>query len=187
MRIISGKFKNKKLFFPNGNRTRPLKDNVKENIFNILEHAKNLNFEVINSNVVDFYAGTGSFGLECISRKASNVYFVEENSEALETLKKNIKNLGVEKQSQIFSCDVFKFMQNLPMRKKFDLIFLDPPYENKKYIEILKKVKKDDLLNENHIIILHREKNSDNDVSKNLKILENRIYGRSEIFFCRSF
>ena len=78
-------------------------------------------------------------------------------------------------------------MQNLPMRKKFDLIFLDPPYENKKYIEILKKVKKDDLLNENHIIILHREKNSDNDVSKNLKILENRIYGRSEIFFCRSF
>jgi len=66
MRIISGKFKNKKLYFPKNLKTRPLKDSVKENIFNILNHSNNINIEIKNSNVIDLYAGTGSFGLECL-------------------------------------------------------------------------------------------------------------------------
>ena len=75
MRIISGKFKNKKLHFPNNLKTRPLKDSVKENIFNILNHSNNINIEIKNSNVIDLYAGTGSFGLECLSRGTSRVFF----------------------------------------------------------------------------------------------------------------
>ena len=79
MRIISGKFKNKKLHFPKNIKTRPLKDSVRENIFNILCHSNNFNINIQNSNILDLYSGSGSFGLECLSRGASKVFFVEQD------------------------------------------------------------------------------------------------------------
>ena len=88
MRIIGGNFKNKKLYFPKNLSTRPLKDNVKENIFNILSHSNLIDFKFKNSNILDLYSGSGSFGLECISRGASNIFFVENDSIALKFLKK---------------------------------------------------------------------------------------------------
>ena len=90
MRIISGKFKNKKLIFPKNLKTRPLKDSVKENIFNILEHSKKININIKNSNILDLFSGSGSFGLEALSRYSSKVFFVEKDLDALTTLKKNI-------------------------------------------------------------------------------------------------
>ena len=88
MRIIGGKLKNKKINFPKNIKTRPLKDNVRENIFNILLHSNivDINFESVN--VLDLYAGSGSFGIECLSRGASNVIFVEKDLDALFNLKK---------------------------------------------------------------------------------------------------
>ena len=77
MRIISGNFKNKKLNFPKSLKTRPLKDNVKENIFNIIEHSNKIDVRIKNSQVLDLYAGIGAFGLECISRGAKKVSFVD--------------------------------------------------------------------------------------------------------------
>ena len=74
MRIISGNFKNKKLNFPKNSRTRPLKDSVKENIFNILDHSTKIKIRIKNSFVLDLYSGSGSFGLECISRQAAKVF-----------------------------------------------------------------------------------------------------------------
>ena len=88
MRIIGGNFKNKKLYFPKNLSTRPLKDNVKENIFNILSHSNLIDFKFKNSSILDLYSGSGSFGLECISRGASNIFFVENDSIALKFLKK---------------------------------------------------------------------------------------------------
>ena len=69
MRIIGGKFKNKKLFFPKNLKTRPLKDSVRENIFNILNHSNSIDINIKESNILDLYSGTGSFGLECLSQK----------------------------------------------------------------------------------------------------------------------
>ena len=77
MRIISGNFKGKKLFIPEDENTRPLKDNVKESIFNILEHSKLISYSLNNSKILDLFSGVGSFGLECISRKSSHVTFFE--------------------------------------------------------------------------------------------------------------
>ena len=99
MRIISGKFKNKKLCFPENSKTRPLKDSVRENIFNILSHSNNVGVNIKNSEVLDLYAGTGSFGLECVSREASRVVFVENDLNALTNLKKNIKIINVGKKT----------------------------------------------------------------------------------------
>ncbi|MBO6485682.1 MAG: RsmD family RNA methyltransferase, partial [Pelagibacteraceae bacterium] len=95
---------------PKNLKTRPLKDSVKENIFNILNHSNNINIEIKNSNVIDLYAGTGSFGLECLSRGTSRVFFVENDLYALKNLKKNIEDLNITHKATIYSQDVFKFL-----------------------------------------------------------------------------
>ncbi len=109
MRIISGKFKNRKINFPMSLKTRPLKDSVRENIFNVLSHSKNSKISLKNSKVLDLYAGTGSFGLECMSREASKVVFVENNISALNELEKNIKKIDIENISTLHQMDVAFF------------------------------------------------------------------------------
>ena len=78
MRIIAGKYKGIKLYVPTNKKTRPLKDMVRESIFNFLIHSNKISFELARSNILDLYSGTGSFGLECISRQAALVVFVEK-------------------------------------------------------------------------------------------------------------
>ena len=75
MRIISGKYKGKKILFPDKSITRPLRDRVKESIFNILQHSNKIQFEFKNSIVLDLFSGSGSFGLECLSRDAKKIFF----------------------------------------------------------------------------------------------------------------
>ena len=99
------------LYLPENKSTRPLKDLARESIFNLLSHSNKISFKLEKSNILDLYAGTGSFGLECISRNAKNVFFVENKKEAIKTLEKNIKKLNVSKNTQIMSCDVFKFLK----------------------------------------------------------------------------
>ena len=101
MRIISGNFKGKKILLPKDKLTRPLKDLTKESIFNILKHSKLLNVELENSNILDLFSGVGSFGLECLSRGAKNVTFLESYTEVLNILKKNIDNLNQQNQTKI--------------------------------------------------------------------------------------
>ena len=186
MRIIGGKLKNKKLCFPENLKTRPLKDSVRENIFNILTHSNKINIDIESSDVLDLYAGTGSFGLECISRGSYQSTFVENNSEALKKLKVNIKDLNLENKTTICKIDVLEFFDKPTMgdyREKFNIIFLDPPYQNREFLEIIKLLKKKILLKKNHVIIIHREVNSKDNLNKYLSIFEKRVYGRSEIFF----
>ena len=88
MRIISGFLKGKKIDFLKSATTRPLRDFVKENIFNIIKHSNLINVKLENASILDLYSGVGSFGIECISRGAKKTTFVENNSTALITLKK---------------------------------------------------------------------------------------------------
>ena len=187
MRIISGKFKNKKLCFPKNLKTRPLKDSVRESIFNIFEHSNNIEIKIKNSSIINLYAGSGSFGFECLSRESSQTFFVENDGDALINLKKNVKSLNLENQAIIHSMDVLKFVENSKIKKKIDIVFLDPPYKNKDCMEVIEIIKKKDIMNKKHIIVLHREKGVDNNLKENLNILENRVYGRSEIFFLKLF
>ncbi len=186
MRIISGKYKNKKIFFPKNFKTRPLKDNVRESIFNILEHSKKINIQLENSNILDLYSGSGSFGLESISRNASKVFFVEKDLDALNCLKKNIKNLKIEEKVYLYEQNVSNFIEELDFKKKFDIIFIDPPYLDNSFLNDLKIISQKKIINKNYIIIIHRDKkNLNNSISENFNIIENRIYGRSQIFFLK--
>ena len=129
MRIISGNFKGRKLIEPVDKKTRPLKDLTKESIFNILEHSNLVKTKLNNSKVLDLFAGTGSFGLECISRGSSDVTFVENYPDASDVLKKNIEKFNCEDKSIVINEDVSNSdIETKLIDKKFDIIFLDPPY-----------------------------------------------------------
>ena len=95
MRIIGGKFKGKLIQFLRVGKTRPLKDSVRENIFNILMHSNKLNIRIEGSDILDLYSGIGSFGIECISRGANKVTFIEQEKSAYKILEKNLENLKV--------------------------------------------------------------------------------------------
>ena len=131
MRIISGKLKGYTLHLPVDDKTRPLKDMARESIFNLLSHSNKISVQLKNSNVLDLYAGTGSFGLECLSREAAGVFFVENEKSAFEILKKNIHKLKMEKRTKVSLNGVFEELEKLKKKAlRFDLIFCDPPFKN---------------------------------------------------------
>jgi 16S rRNA (guanine966-N2)-methyltransferase len=182
MRIISGDLKGKKIYLPQDKSTRPLRDLVKESIFNLLEHSNKIDIKIKNSNVLDLFSGTGSFGIECISRKSKMVTFVENYENALKILKKNIENLNVQKKSKIFEKSCFNlFDSNNIFNSKFDIIFIDPPYKEEKINLIIDSIKKRNLLNKKGIIIIHRHKKDYIKISNKIEIIDERNYGISKI------
>ena len=181
MRIISGKLKGKKILHTKDKTTRPLKDLTKESIFNILHHSNLFNIDIKNSDVLDLFSGVGSFGLECLSRGASSVIFLENYKKTVSILNKNILNLNFEKFSKILNEDIFGKKTLKQLKKKFDIIFIDPPYKEKKLKELMEKIIELNLLKKEGILIVHRHKKDL--FPKKFKILQNKTYGISRIIF----
>ena len=183
MRIIRGRLKNKKLNFPINLKTRPLKDRVRENIFNILEHSTSFGRDIRNSFVLDLYAGIGSFGLESVSRGAKKSFFVENNTEALKNLKKNIDLLKLENNVEVYSENVLRFIEKYNFKFQFDIIFLDPPYKEENIEIILENIVKLKLLKDSGLIVLHRHKKSKVNIDNKFNIKRSVKYGISKIIF----
>mgnify|MGYP000530426328 FL=1 len=185
MRIISGIKKGKKIILPDPSITRPLKDNVKENIFNILLHSKKFQINFENTKIIDFFSGSGSFGLECISRGSKKVEFIENNPKIQNTLYRNLSNNFDKNKFNINKNDFFN-MDKTSLIENFkpNLVFLDPPYEIEKFdkifdfIKILSKYK-------NLIIILHIRKTKNLHI-ENFKYSLQKIYGYSKIIFLKT-
>ena len=137
MRIISGRYRGKQIQFIKSQTTRPLKDSVKENIFNILIHSKKINTKIEGSNVLDLYSGIGSFGIECFSRKAKKVTFIEENNKIIKVLKKNL-NLLIEDEKAIILNEKVEEILLYYKKEKFNIIFFDPPFADNRIVYNLK-------------------------------------------------
>ena len=184
MRIIAGKLKGSLLYLPQTKRTRPLTDRARESIFNLLAHSNKMSIGLEKSKVLDLYAGTGSFGLECLSRQADTVYFVENKREAMKILKLNIEKLKLKNKTQIFFEDVFKIIKKETVFvSKFDLIFCDPPFKDTNIEKLIELIFNKNLLKKNGVIILHRNKMSNEKLPIYFKLLDERIYGISKIIF----
>ena len=183
MRVISGKFKKKKILLPDPKITRPLRDYVKESLFNLLTHTKSLNFEFDKSIVLDIFSGSGSFGIECLSRGSERAIFIEKNKDTLSILKKNINNFLLNNQCGIIFDDFLKINLNEVLKENVNLIFLDPPFESTFLKEIFDKLREcHDQLSE-CLIMIHYEKNNDFKFDDYLNIVIKKKYGRSVIVF----
>ena len=183
MRIISGIFKGKKIFEPKNANTRPLKDLTKESIFNIIVHSNKLKINIKNSFVLDLFSGVGSFGIECISRGAKHVTFIENYNGVLPILKKNLSSLKIDEKYQVIEQNILDGINLKNSINVFDIIFLDPPYKEKNLKKILDNISSEKLMKDNGVIIIHRHKNEKDQLSENLKIIEEKKYGISKIIF----
>ena len=183
MRIISGKFKGKKIIQPLDKNTRPLKDLTKESIFNLILHSKFFSFNFEKLNILDLFAGSGSFGLECLSRNCQHLTFVENYKPALDILKKNIYSLDIKDNFEIIQKNIFNKKTFNNINRQFDLIFLDPPYKEKKINEILNIILDSKIIKNKGLIIIHRDKKSIDKFSDKFITVDSRVYGVSKIIF----
>ena len=150
MRIVGGKYRHRNIIYPDdASHTRPTKDRVREAIFSALG-------DISNARVLDLYAGSGAMGIEALSRGASHCTFVDVSPIAIKTVKTNLTNLKVdEKEYEIIKNKDVNALANLKQKgSKFDLIILDPPYEEGQYEAIIDKMNNDGLINEQAIIVM---------------------------------
>ena len=183
MRIISGNLKGKKILSPKNELTRPLKDLTKESIFNLIKHSKLLDCKLENANILDLFAGVGSFGLECLSRGAQSVTFFENYKEALIILKENISRMKQQNFSEVIEKNIFLENTFKYLNKKYDIIFMDPPYKEKNLSKIIKDIFEAKIIKDNGIIIIHRHKKDKDEFPKVFRIIEEKTYGISRVFF----
>ena len=142
MRIITGSARGRRLKTPDDYDIRPTTDNVKESLFNILQ------FRVEGSRVLDLFAGTGQLGIECLSRGAGSVTFVDHDREAIRIVKENLKTCGLK--AAVFQEDALRFLER---GGEYDLILIDPPYDSALYEPVLKRINSVDILSDGGIIV----------------------------------
>jgi 16S rRNA (guanine966-N2)-methyltransferase len=123
MRIIAGEFRGRTILSPQSDQTRPITDRVKQSVFDVLSPL------LPDAVVYDVFAGTGSLGLESLSRRCKNALFFESDRSALGLLKKNIAVLKLEDRAKIIAGDLFNWFAAAPIAAgRADILFLDPPY-----------------------------------------------------------
>ena len=183
MRIISGSLRGTKLYTLDGLNTRPTLDRVKESLFNII------NNKLENAIVLDLFAGSGALSLEALSRGARTAHICDYSKEAMNIIKKNIDKTRMTQKTNIYNYTYEKTLQKLKEDKiKFDIIFLDPPYESKYAEDASKKIIEYNLLNEDGIIIIETD-NKDKVIQSIDKLLieiyDIRKYGRVSLLFLK--
>lgn len=135
MRIIAGDLKGRKLKAVPGKTTRPTADKIKESLFQVIG-------PFFNGGIfLDLFAGSGSLGIEALSRGMEQGIFVDRHPKAVHIIKENIKQLHLEERTEIFRADAFRALKACNNRKlQFDLIFLDPPYQKMSYERLLEEI-----------------------------------------------
>lgn len=177
MRIIAGKFKGRTIKFPNSKLVRPTTDKTKESIFNYLVHS--INFDGIK--VCDIYAGSGSLGLEALSRGVDVVHFVEKDFHVSKMLQENISSLKAEDSCKIYKMDAVRFSK-ITDHEKYDLILADPPFFKNDIHLVVKNILEKDFLNEDGLMIVERSVQTKKEDEEAFKIESFKRMGDSLIY-----
>ena len=174
MRIVGGKYRHRLIIYPDDmEHTRPTKDRIREAIFSALG-------DISNANALDLYAGSGAMGLEALSRGAKKCAFVDVSPIAIKTIKGNLDNLKITSEEYILikDKDINALERFKTLNQKFDLVFLDPPYEHGQYQQIVDLLISKDLLSEHAVIVV--EANRDVDL-ENIEYQKKKDYHYGEI------
>ena len=169
IRIIGGRHKSYRIVFKASSALRPTSDRAKETLFSWLQ------FELENKSCLDLFAGTGSLGLEALSRGAQHVTFVEREKSLYKNIIKNISDLGYENKIQAVCSDSFKWLKK--NKQKFDLVFLDPPFDLIDYKMLIRAIFQNNVLNEDGKIFLESSRHTSIELSKTQNILKDKTIG----------
>ena len=142
MRVITGTARGHRLKTPENYDIRPTTDNVKESVFNIIQ------FDIEGRRVLDLFAGTGQLGIECLSRGAAEAVFIDENMAAVKIVKENLKTCGFT--AAVLQQDALSYLRHCG---RFDLVFVDPPYDSGLYESVLETINSVDILSDGGIIL----------------------------------
>ena len=181
MRIISGRARGTKLYTLEGDSTRPTLDRVKESIFNIIQS------DIKDSIFLDLFAGSGAIGLEAASRGAKKVILCDKSKDAMQIIKKNIMKTHLENEVETYLLD-FIVLLNDKLNEKLDIVYIDPPYESDFAIQAVNIILENDLITKDSLILIEtdRKEEVEEKLKKvNLRIVDERKYGRAEIFFLK--
>ena len=178
MRIISGKYSGRKIITPKGKETRPTTDRFKETLFNIIENS--LKIDLKEKNILDLFAGSGSLGLEAISRGAKSCVFLDKSSKAIKVIEYNINNLGLSS-SDCINIDVSKIRKfKKDVEDKIDIIFSDPPYSKTDINEIaISNLVKNSWIRRNSYLFLETSSRRPIKDIKDFQIIDDRKIGDS--------
>ncbi len=154
MRIITGSARGVKLFTLEGEATRPTAERTKEAVFSIIQ------FDIEGRNVLDLFAGSGQLALEALSRGAANAVMCDSSKQAIDIIRKNAEKTRLIEKCRIHNCDAEQILRRLG-NKKFDLVFLDPPYAQKKIPVALKSLISNKLLKSTSIIVCESADHAD--------------------------
>lgn len=179
MRIIGGEFKSRKLDFKCSPTVRPMTDRMKETLFNILGET------VHGTQVLDLFAGSGSIGLEALSRGAERVVFVESDPTNCKIIFKNLESLGIGRRAKVITADAFKVVKRLESEgKKYDLIFTDPPYDKGLMKKILLDLDQSDILSPHLRLVCHHSAHEDlPDTLTSLLVERSKEIGQARLSF----
>lgn len=179
MRIIAGIAKGKKILPPEGMGTRPTLDRVKENIFNKIQ------FRVYGTKAIDVFAGTGSLGLEAVSRGAKECYLVDKGEKSFSLLKQNVKNLNFEDKCTCLNMDSYEALKMAASKGiVFDLIFIDPPYLKYMIPPAMEIIDGNNLLDKDGLIVSKIDSSEEiYEGTDNIKLTDHRRYGNTTVCF----
>jgi len=179
LRIIGGTGKSIKLYCPAGSRVRPTSDRVKESLFNILGST------IKDAVMVDGFAGTGSVGIEALSREAAFTYFIEKHSQSITAIYRNLNKLEVYNRAQVIKKDILKGLTWLVKQGvKADMVFLDPPYGSRLLLPSCNLVLNEGIVKYNGILVLeHHDK--DYIHRAGVPIFDQRVYGDTVLTFLK--
>jgi 16S rRNA (guanine966-N2)-methyltransferase len=182
MRIVSGKFKGRRLHAPSSQAIRPTSDRLRETLFNVLLHS----FDdcIKGARVLDLFAGTGALGIEALSRGANFCLFVDQNAEARGLIRANIEALELTGVTKLFKRDATT-LGNVGTIDPFDLVFCDPPYGKGWGERALESAKDGGWLKKTALLILEEEKNAPLALTSQFKIVDRRIAGDTQLVFVK--
>ena len=185
MRIIGGKYRGLKLLTPDGFNIRPTSDRLKESLFSIITSNK-YKIHIDNSNVLDICSGTGSLGIESLSRGAKSVFFIDKDYKSIKLIYKNIAKLDIDKQIEnnikIIRDEVIKALKNI--NKIFQIVLIDPPYNTNVTEKCLLKLKEFNLIDEGSYIFVESSKTEEFNYD-GYQILDIKVHGISKLTILR--
>ena len=179
MRIITGKARGIKLNTLEGENTRPTSERAKEAVFSMIQ------FDIEGREVLDLFAGSGQMGLEAVSRGAANATFIDKSKDAARVISQNMEKTKLSASCRLFNSDVQDFIRVTKGRKKYDVVFIDPPYALRAVAPTLKALLDGEMLKSTSIIVCESEESdifeNDSGLSEKFEIIKKAKYGVAHI------